>query len=232
MKSGYYESLLCYDNEYWFVNEVIELENKMKFSFENTKEDINTTNEDGEEYFTKNTCRFCERSFESDKFRDHCHLTSKYRGPDHNKCNFRVTQKRSNFIPLKFHFYSKYFCDMLPKTLVDKKIYKVKLDIIAQTNEKYILVTYVCIRFVDSYRFLSSSLDKILKTLVDIRYKTVRNLKEEIVDNDEITSIVNEVVEEDKTFKDLKKEYPDKIEKIEEVLLTYTQKFLIINGSF
>ena len=42
---------------------------------------------------------------------------------------------------------------------------KVKFKIIPKTNEEYILVKYGCIRFIDSYRFLSESLDKLVKNL-------------------------------------------------------------------
>ena len=38
---------------------------------------------------------------------------------------------------------------------------KKNFDIIHKTNEEYILVTYGCIRLIDSYRFLSSNLDKL-----------------------------------------------------------------------
>ena len=93
---------------------------------------------------------------------------------------------------------------MFFKKLVDLKNDKVKFDIIPKTNEEYISVTYGCIRFIDSYRFLSSSQDSLVKTLVDSN-KTLKNLKEEIVDNDEIVNIVNEIEEDDKTVKDLKK---------------------------
>ena len=46
-------------------------------------------------------------------------------------------------------------------------------------------------------------------------------MKKEIVNNDEILNIVKEIVEEDKTIKDLKNEYPDKIKNLEEALLNY-----------
>ena len=46
-------------------------------------------------------------------------------------------------------------------------------------------------------------------------------MKEEIVDNDEISNIVNEIQEQDRTIKVLKKDYPDKIKKLEEALLNY-----------
>ena len=37
-------------------------------------------------------CRFCEKIIKFDKVRDLCHLTGKYRGPAHIKCNINVTQ--------------------------------------------------------------------------------------------------------------------------------------------
>ena len=110
---------------------------------------------------------------------------------------------------------------MFFKKLVDKKNDKVKFDIIPKTNEEYISVTYGCIRFIDSYRFLSSGLDSLVKTLVDNSNKTLKNLKEEIVDNDEILNIINEIIEDDETIKDLKKDYPEDIENLEEALLDY-----------
>ena len=166
-------------------------------------------------------CRFCEKQIEFDKVRDHCHLTGSYRGPDHNTCNINVTQKQSNFIPFIFHNFSNYDCHMFFKKLVDKKKDKVDFEIIPKTNEEYISVTYGCIRFIDSYRFLSSGLDSLVKSLVDNSNKTLKNLKEEIVDNDEVLNINNEIIEADETIKDLKKHYPIEINKLEEALLNY-----------
>ena len=93
--------------------------------------------------------------------------------------------------------------------------------IITKTNKEYISVTYGCIRFIDSYRFLWSGLDSLVKTRVDISHKTLKNLKEENDDNDEILDIVNKIVEEDETIIDLKKDYPNEIKNLEEALLNY-----------
>ena len=82
-------------------------------------------------------------------------------------------------------------------------------------------VTYSCIRLTDSYRFLSSGLDSIVKTLVDNSHKTLKNLKEEIEDNDEVLNNIDEIVEDDRTFEDLKKDYPEEIKILEEALLDY-----------
>ena len=63
-------------------------------------------------------------------------------------------------------------------------------------------------------------MDSLVKTLVDNSHKTLKNLGEENVDNDEILDIVNKIVE-DKTIKDLKKDYPNEIKNLEEALLDY-----------
>ena len=204
----------------------------MSFYFKNTKKDIIMTEENEEKFRNNNICRFCEKIVESDKVRDHCHLTGEYRGPAHSKCNIDVTQDQRIFIPFIFHNFSNYDNHMFFKKLVDKKNDKVKFDNIPKTNEEYISVTYGCIRFIDSYRFLSSGLDSLVKTLVDNSHKTLKKLKKEIVDNDEILDIVNKIEEnypeeienleeDDRTIKNLKKFYPEEFEILEEALLNY-----------
>ena len=107
------------------------------------------------------------------------------------------------------------------KNLADKTNDKVKFDITPKTHGEYFSVTYGCIRFIDSYRFLSSSLDSLLRKLVVSYLKTLKSLKKETVDNDEMLNILNEIGEEDRSIQDLKKDYPKEIEKIEEVFFKY-----------
>ena len=199
LESGYYESPLGYDNVDWFVKEVIKLENKMAFYFKNTKKDIIMSKGNEEEFKNNNICRFCEKEILSDKVRDHCHLTGKYRGPAHKTCNVNVKQKGSIFIPFALHNFSNYDCHMFFKRLVDLKKDKVKFKIIPKTNEEYIAVRYGCIRFIDRYRFLSEGLDKLVKNL----------------DEDD--------------FKILKKEFPDKWQYLNEKLAYPYQYFNSIN---
>ena len=139
------------------------------------------TEKDDEDYRNINICRFCEKKIDCDKVRYHCHLTGQYRGPAHSKCSINVTQKRSNFIPFLFHNFSNYHCHMFLKKLVDRKNDKVEFEIIPNTNEEYISVTYGRIRFIDSYRFLSSSLDSLVKTLVDNNHKSLKKLKKKYI---------------------------------------------------
>ena len=163
-KSGYQKSPLGYKNVDWFANEVIKLENIITFYFKNTKKDIIVMTEKDQKDFRNNKiCRIFEKESVDNKVRDHCNLTLKCRGPAHNTCNLNVKQKDSNFIPFIFDNFSNYDCHMFFKKLVDKKNGKVEFEIIPKTNEKYKSKTNGCIIFIDSYRFLSSSLDSLVK---------------------------------------------------------------------
>ena len=124
-------------------------------------------------------------------------------------------------MPFIFHIFINYDCHMFFKKIGNKKKDKVDFEIIPKKNQEYKSVTYGCIRFIDSYRILSSSLDSLVKTLVDNSNKTLKNLKEEIVDNDEILEIVNKLVEDNRTIEDLKKDHPNDNKNLEEALLNY-----------
>ena len=227
IKSEYHKSPLGHENVNWFVDEIVKLENKMNFWFKDTKLDINMTEEDKQDFENINICRFCEKYIETDKVKDHCHLTGKYRGPAHSDCNLKVKQKDSNFITIGLHNFSNYDCHMFFKQLVDRKKDNVKFEIYPETDEKYISVKYGRIKFIDTYRFLSSSLDKLVQTLVDNSHKTLKNLKKEVIGDDKILNIINELenmidkTKRKKSISDLKKKYPDKINELEEAFLDY-----------
>ena len=126
LKSDYYKSPLGYEYVDWFVDEVIELENRMVFYYKKTNKDIIITEKNEEDYRNNCICRFCEKETNSHKIRDHCHLSGKYQGPTHSKCNNIVIQNQSSFIPFIFHNFSNNDCHMFFKKLVDKKKEKVK----------------------------------------------------------------------------------------------------------
>ena len=147
------------------MDEVIKLRNKIIFYFKNTNEDTLMTEEDEEQYRNTNNCKFCEKNFEPVKGRDHCHLTGNYRVPAHQNYNINQTQKQNSFIPFVMHNFRKYDCHLFFEKLVGKNNDEVKFDFIPKTNEENISVTYGCIDFFNSCRFLSSTLDKLVETL-------------------------------------------------------------------
>ena len=239
LKSDYYESPLGYDNVDWFVKEVIELENKMAFYFKTLRK-ISLCQKNEEDFKYNNICRFCEKEILSDKVRDHCHLTGKYRGPAHKTCNINVKQKDSNFIPFAFHNFSNYDCHMFFKKLVDLKKDEVKFKIIPKTNEDYVVVKYGSIRYIDSYRFLSESLNDLVKNLHKADFKI---LKKEFPDKwqylnkklaypyeyfnniDDYKKPVDNLKKEH-SFSKLKNDYPDdeEIERTKEIIEIFNIK--------
>ena len=177
LTSGYHKSPFGYNTVDCFVNEVKKVENKMTFYFKITNKDIIMTEEDKEDFRNNNSCRFCKKNYESDKVGDPCHLTGKYKGPAHSKCNINVSQNQSNLIPFILHNFSNYDCHMFFKKLVDKKFEKIKFDFIPEKFEEYISVTYGCKKLIDSYRFLLGGLDSIVRTLVDNSKKNIEKFE-------------------------------------------------------
>ena len=82
------------------------------------------TRKNEQEFKNINFRRFCETDIGSDKIRDHCHLTGRYRGPAHSKSYINVTQDKSNNISFIFHNFSNYYCHMFFRKAVDKKMMK------------------------------------------------------------------------------------------------------------
>ena len=120
------------------------------------------------------------------------------------------------------------------KKLVVLKKDKVKFKIIPKTNEEHISVKYGFIRFIDSYRFLSESLDKLVKNLDEDDFKI---LKKEFPDKwqylnkklaypyeyfnniDDYKKPVDKLEKED-FFSKIKNDYPDddEIERTKEII--------------
>ena len=48
------------------------------------------TSEDEEIYNHSHICWICKQELNTDKVRDHCHITGKFRGAAHNKCNINL----------------------------------------------------------------------------------------------------------------------------------------------
>ena len=122
-------------------------------------------------------CYICKKEFDKNdekhyKVRDHCHYTGKYRGAAHDICNLRY--KIPKEIPVVFHNGSTYDYYFIIKELV--KEFKGNFECLGENTEKYITfsvpikkkienkdieITYK-IKFIDSYRFMSMPLSKLI----------------------------------------------------------------------
>ena len=95
------------------------------------------------------------------KVGDHCHITGKYRGCAHNVCNINYNYK--NFkIPVFFHNLKNYDAHLIISNAHNFEK-KTKINVIAQHSEKFITFGFNHLLFKDSFSFLSSSLEKLVK---------------------------------------------------------------------
>ena len=135
-------------------------------------------------------CWICNEEFDdtadekgyrkNEKVKDHCHYTGRFRGAAHNSCNLKY--KKPKFIPVVFHNLSGYDSHLFIKNLgyTDGNI-----DCIPNNEEKYISFTKNTvtgsytnkegktkpikhkIRFIDSFKFMSTSLESLVNNLPD-----------------------------------------------------------------
>lgn len=124
-------------------------------------------------FIKSNQCYICDKPIlpSQVKVRDHCHLTGKFRGAAHNVCN--LNYQIPLFLPVLFHNLSKYDCHLFIKELgaIEPES---PISVIPLNKELYISVSKKLkireginfeIRFLDSFRFMSSSLDSLVKDL-------------------------------------------------------------------
>ena len=128
-------------------------------------------------------CYACGLDLGDDRVRDHCHLTGKYRGAAHSKCNLRM--RTPKFVPVLFHNLEGYDSHLFVKSLGGQ------IGCIPKTDEKYISFSkYIGmdekgketleIRFLDSIKFTLKSLDDLVKGLGPDQFKS---LEKEMGDN-------------------------------------------------
>uniref|UniRef100_A0A8D8U0I7 DNA-directed DNA polymerase n=1 Tax=Cacopsylla melanoneura TaxID=428564 RepID=A0A8D8U0I7_9HEMI len=132
---------------------------------------LNMTDEDNERFNNTHYCEHCACSFENKiKTRDHYHYengehTGRLRKVLCQSCNLNF--KNTRYVPILAHNLSNYDGHLIIKGVgYDKKA----INIIPSSSEKYIGFTKVVtktisMKFIDTYRFLSYSLENLVKTL-------------------------------------------------------------------
>lgn len=106
-------------------------------------------------------CHICNKELAEDTVRDHCQVTGKFRGAANSNCNlnFRLREK----IRVFFHNLKGYDAHHIMNAL--GKFKHKKINCIPQNHEKYISFSLGRLDFVDTFQFLSTSLDKLSANL-------------------------------------------------------------------
>ena len=161
---------------------------------------LKLTPEEEKDFKSAKVCHICEQELlvyektgEIFKVRDHCHFTGKYRGAAHNECNLKC--RKPLILPVVFHNLQGYDSHLFIKQLA-----KVSGDLscIPSTEDKYISFSQkikVCeyfsrkkettlpikfeIRFIDSFKFLQTSLANLVSNLQPTDFKNLNRVIKE-----------------------------------------------------
>ena len=139
------------------------------------------TKKEWNKYKKATKCHICYKPFTQTnlKVRDHCHYTGLYSGPAHSLCNLRY--KIPSYIPVVFHNLSGYDAHLFIREL---GAHTSEMGVIMKNKEDYISFSIkvpvdsyidkngeekdklIELRFIDSFKIMSSSLDSLNKNLV------------------------------------------------------------------
>ena len=173
---SYYRSYRGEDCVARFVGDLRDLARRVKTILTTVVPMADLTREESEKFRSAVKCHVCKEPFGPDdtRVRDHCHLTGRYRGPAHSSCN--LNYKDSHVIPVIFHNLSGYDAHFIIKDIANA--FEGNVDLLPLTKERYISFTKpikgteeqnsklcVKLRFIDSFKFLSTSLEKLASYL-------------------------------------------------------------------
>ena len=151
---------------------------------------IPLTNKEIKSYEKQKVCHICKKKFCYDKnkkkVRDHCHYTRKFRGAPHSECNLRYKVPKE--ISVVFHNGSTYDDHFIIKQLAEE--FEGEFKGLGENTEKYItffaplkkenskiIITYK-LKFIDSYRFIPTSLSNLVDNLSGICDKQCKKCME------------------------------------------------------
>ena len=140
-----------------YVRDSLEIETKHSIKINKA---MLFTEEDKLYHDANDICHICNKNC-ADKVRDHCHQTGRYRGPACNICN--LNYKHQNFIPVIFHNCKGYDFNLLFNELFNQNNSKRRVDVLPSTNGKARTFGVGVLKFIDSYSFMTMSLDKMTK---------------------------------------------------------------------
>ena len=190
-----YKVVCCYDDKYtqplkiyrgekavytfleYMLDEVKYCKRIIKKEF---NKPLNMTKENEEQFQKSDECHICNKKYTADdiRVRDHCHITGKFRGSAHQECNLQLRLNPDKIkIPVIFHNLRGYDSHFIMQEIgaivkdyeyTNKKGQKCQMNINAIPNnmEKYMaFMLGNHLTFLDSFQFMSSSLEKLVGNL-------------------------------------------------------------------
>ena len=176
IKMDYYKSTFGENIVKCFLNKVNNIEFQMsEFFKQNFKPKV--TIKSDKLFLKAKFCWLCDIEFINinEKVKHYCKMTGNYLGTAHQSCIDYINKvNQHKYIPILYHNFSKYDNHMFFNELIDSKVDKKNLSVIPRTNEEYMSVNYSCIKFLDSMRFQTASLEKLTESLTNDDYIHLR----------------------------------------------------------
>ncbi|KAK5644785.1 hypothetical protein RI129_006085 [Pyrocoelia pectoralis] len=153
----------------WFIKELYAIAQWANVIINNVIPMETLTPSQVEQFQNASVCHICMKPFtDCDiKVRDHNHFTGKYRGASHQECNLNYTD--SHVLPVVFHNLSGYDSHFIIRELATN--FAGHVSLLPVNKERYISFTKVVegtkirLRFIDSFRFMSTSIEKLCNYL-------------------------------------------------------------------
>ncbi|XP_028416044.1 uncharacterized protein LOC114539626 [Dendronephthya gigantea] len=157
-------------------------------------------------------CHICGYELGSDRVRDHCHVSGKYRGAAHNDCNLNYSF--TGRIPVILHNLRGYDSHLIMQGL--GKLKEKKINCIPNNTEKYISFSIDNLDYIDSLQFMNASLEKLVSNLAKDGVEKFPILKK-YIDSDKISLLLRKGV--------YPYDYMDCIERFEKPILPPKESF-------
>ncbi|GFU04923.1 uncharacterized protein NPIL_388011 [Nephila pilipes] len=178
-QGGHYKDPVVYrgtDAPKCFIEKLEKDAIEIEHIYKNPKPLLPLTESEKQLYDNAKNFYVCDQTFRENniKVRDHNHVTQKFNGPCCNSCN--LAMKTPKFLPVFFHNLSGYDAHIFIKELgYNKK----QINLIPNTEEKYISFSKSVsndfqLRFLDSFKFMPSSLENLIKTLKKDEFKYMK----------------------------------------------------------
>ena len=166
-----------------FVTKLAKVTNKIYNDFYHHPIPLKLTHTEQKSFDKAETCYICKKELLTDngvdKVRDHCHFTGQYRGAAHSSCNLQC--RKPMILPVIFHNLQGYDAHLFIKQLAclpgelncilstEKKYIsfskKIKVDEYKSSRTGDTISLYFEIRFIDSFKFLQTSLVNLVGNL-------------------------------------------------------------------
>ena len=186
--SDYKEEVIAYSDEdpnrliEKFLDELDRIYEEMMDCYEHHQYPIDMTTKDEDDFLSSIFCHICKRELDWESetnypVRDHDHSKKKnnYRGAACNSCNLNFFN-RTKKVPALCHNLKSYDMNLFLLDLI--KSYA-RIDVIPENLEKFKAIFTEQFTFLDSFSFLSSSLDKLADDLKKSDMNAFKRLKAE-----------------------------------------------------